>query len=553
MPRVHFLIRRFIRSASATAALLLLLPLLESTVVRAQEPGPHGQVAGYAVVDLADLAQRQADAPAPPSGLPVVVPFLSPPSRQHLPGSAAEPNALAEKSDAPPRPQLGLPSAQVASPSPSASFQALADSGTHIPPDTHGAVGPNHLMATLNSQIRVQTRAGATLSTVTLNAFWAGTGATGVFDPKVLYEPFNNRWIFTAMSNSRSADSSVLIGTSRTSDPTGTWDLFRLDADSADVNWADFPSMGFNKDWVVVTANMFTLANDTFFKSRLFVLRKSNLFGSPASAVTTVIDTGGSTQVPAITYDNIIATMYLIENLGSNAIHGFVGISTITGAVGAEVYSDLVSTPSIANPWASSVPGGADFAPQSGTASKIQNNDSRIQNVIYRNGSLWTTQTAFLPLAAPTRAAVQWWQLNPAGGAVQQFGRVDDPTGTVFYAFPSLAVNSAGDVLLGFAQFSSGIFASAAYAFRTAADTAGTMRDPVILKAGETTYFKTFSGTKNRWGDYSHTVVDPVNDTSFWTIQEYAASPANTWGTWWGQINPPSLLTTRRRSQTISE
>ena len=25
-----------------------------------------------------------------------------------------------------------------------------------------------------------------------------------------------------------------------------------------------------------------------------------------------------------------------------------------------------------------------------------------------------------------------------------------------------------------------------------------------------------------RWGDYSATVVDPEDDTTFWTIQEYA-------------------------------
>ena len=46
-----------------------------------------------------------------------------------------------------------------------------------------------------------------------------------------------------------------------------------------------------------------------------------------------------------------------------------------------------------------------------------------------------------------------------------------------------------------------------------------------MLRAGDGAYFKTFSGTENRWGDYSATVVDPVNDTDFWTIQEYAANP----------------------------
>jgi hypothetical protein len=63
------------------------------------------------------------------------------------------------------------------------------------------------------------------------------------------------------------------------------------------------------------------------------------------------------------------------------------------------------------------------------------------------------------------------------------------------------------------------------------------------LKDGLTTYFKTFSGTVNRWGDYSAAQVDPVNDVDLWTIQEYAASPANRWGTWWGVLAPPPDLT----------
>src|SRR5205814_2359561 len=64
-----------------------------------------------------------------------------------------------------------------APPSLGASFLGLPDDTTSIPPDTMGAVGPNHVMTTLNSQVRIQTRAGANLSTVTLGLFWQTTGA----------------------------------------------------------------------------------------------------------------------------------------------------------------------------------------------------------------------------------------------------------------------------------------------------------------------------------------------------------------------------------------
>jgi hypothetical protein len=75
------------------------------------------------------------------------------------------------------------------------------------------------------------------------------------------------------------------------------------------------------------------------------------------------------------------------------------------------------------------------------------------------------------------------------------------------------------------------------------------MRDPVIYKEGEDYYQKTFSGTRNRWGDYSHTVVDPVNDIDIWTLQEYAGLRVGTtgqgsndsrWATQWAKIAGPA-------------
>ena len=40
---------------------------------------------------------------------------------------------------------------------------------------------------------------------------------------------------------------------------------------------------------------------------------------------------------------------------------------------------------------------------------------------------------------------------------------------------------------------------------------------------------------RNRWGDFSITTVDPSDDTTMWTIQEYT-SGANKFGTWWAKL-----------------
>ncbi|MGB7925396.1 MAG: proprotein convertase P-domain-containing protein [Pyrinomonadaceae bacterium] len=101
-------------------------------------------------------------------------------------------------------------------------------------------------------------------------------------------------------------------------------------------------------------------------------------------------------------------------------------------------------------------------------------------------------------------------------------------------------MNKNNDVLIGFSRFSAQQYASANYAFRAGTDAPNTLRTDAVLKAGSAPYFKLLDGS-NRWGDYSSTVVDPLNDADMWTIQEHAAPVSggvSRWGTWWGRIGP---------------
>src|SRR5882672_2535186 len=216
---------------------------------------PQAGIAGVAdrkaTVNFTDLARQEARAPLAPR-TPKVVHSPMPGPKEPADGaspSRGEPGAAAP-AEAGPAPL---------SPAPASSFLALPDDNTALPPDTHGTVGPNHLMTVLNTQVRIQDRTGAILgSTVPMDSFWASLGSPNAFDPRILYDPYGGRWIFVAGANSNSTASAVLIGVSQTSDPTGLWNLFSVDV-SGTANWADFPSVGFNKDWIVVNINMFTV------------------------------------------------------------------------------------------------------------------------------------------------------------------------------------------------------------------------------------------------------------------------------------------------------
>src|SRR5207249_3810061 len=188
-------------------------------------------------------------------------------------------------------------------------------------------------------------------------------------------------------------------------------------------------------------------------------------------------------------------------------------------------------------------------APQAGCAKKIDVQSSYLINSVFRNGKIWTARHVADPIKDGVgRAEVAWYDIDPTlarpappfATPLQQ-GRVSYP-GRWFY-YPSIAVTEQECVALGFSGSDASLHPGAFYTVRKPTDPPGTMRPLNVLKAGESEYFKTiFAGLPNRWGDYSATVVDPVDGT-FWTLQEYALpqtgegcpSPdTGVWGTWWG-------------------
>ncbi|MGH9364439.1 MAG: hypothetical protein ACRD1B_04125 [Thermoanaerobaculia bacterium] len=495
--------------------------------------GVRGEPVARAIVRWSDMVRERTRAPTaprtkrpePPRRIPQDLPV--PDWAQFRTELRAETAAVAA---------VSLPP----SPAPASSFEALPNSPEVEPPDTNGAVGRNHLMVTLNSEVRIQNRSGDPLSTVTLSAFWLRVSGGEPSDPRVLYDPYADRWVTTAFGNDYR---SLLVGVSRTEDPTGSWNLYRIDPDPWRV---DFPTVGFNKDWVVVTASLFTSTSPRQYGTRFWVFGKANLYGGGSGAFTSISPEPGIWGFPALTLDPAASGLYLVQIWNGNVDgNGILRLHKITGSIGSEVLTPVafVATP---NPWSNVFPE-ADLCPQMGDPRKITCFGGI--EAVYRNGTIWVVHEIWLPADAPTRNAIQWWQLAPDGVIVQR-GRLDDPSVVRFYGFPSLAVNRSGDMLLGFSSFSENQFASASYACRAAGDPPGTLREERVFKAGEDSYFRDLGHGNNRWGDYSASTVDPINDTDFWTIQEYAAtrdptnptrggaSVASRWGTWWARVVP---------------
>ena len=90
---------------------------------------------------------------------------------------------------------------------------------------------------------------------------------------------------------------------------------------------------------------------------------------------------------------------------------------------------------------------------------------------------------------------------------------------------PSIAVDQSGNAAIGYSVSSSTTFPGIRYAGRLVGD------PPSNMGQGEATMFNgTGSQTSGpRWGDYSYLSIDPVDNMSFWHVNEYLAANGAQW------------------------
>lgn len=465
------------------------------------------------------------------------------------------PRVIKNKFDLPPAPlstnpqMMFAPSVEhrrglssLGSPAPSLTFPGVRDDNTVVPPDTNGAVGPRHVVTALNNLVRIHDRSGATLSTVRLESFFARLQSSFVFDPRTRFDPVWDRWIMIACLDGPVPTSRIGVAVSATDDPTGEWYFYELPTPRS--RWLDYPSVGGDPDYLVVQANAFPLdGEDVPFRSAVYILDKREIYNAATPNLNVVQMQGfGGTHSPATHYESG-NEIYLLNVAGADSTNSFfarlykIVKTPEMGFEATQLFFELGRTyPSSRE---------ANFAEQKGTVDLIANNDFRLHNLVVRNGMIYGAQTQFVPLtdpeneAEPTRAAIRWFQYDPITPAIVQNGMIGGPNSPSFYAFPSVAVNKEGDVLIGYSRFNEFQFAGAVYALHDAEDAPGTLRAEFEFQRGLATYFKDFGAGTNRWGDYSSTEVDPNDDRTFWTIQQFADTPRNTWSTRWAMVVPP--------------
>ena len=391
-----------------------------------------------------------------------------------------------------------------------------------VPPDTMGAVGPDAIVELINGRFAVYDKTGAQQTASTLDQFWIAAGVTPTgsfsFDPRVLYDTASGRWFAVSVDNPGAANN-FLVAVSNSSDPTAGWTGFQIDSDADNSHWADFPMLGMNQDVLTISANMFDLGNGSANASFLVVPKSGLLATPPTVANSTLIEdvtlTGFSSQ-PVVDLDDGGLPLNILSSFNKPA--GTLKASSIVGTPAAPTVNTAGGTIAV-----TPRPAPPDID-QPGPKTNIDAGDNRFggnviqQQIVGRaNPSLWGVQGVEIN----GRAAIEWYEIDALTYGVVQSGTIEDPS--LAFNYPSIAVNDFGDVAIGFSGGDPSTFMST---YVVTGQTSGgvTTFDPIIQTHAGVADYENLDGIgRNRWGDYSATVIDPTDQLTMWTFQEFAS------------------------------
>lgn len=420
--------------------------------------------------------------------------------------------------------------------------------GTSVPPDSHMAVGPNHIIAAVNVAFEIYDKSGSSLvGPITFESFFSSTpncnnfapNDPGLFDPNALYDESAGRYILGADANG----DYFCMAVSVTNDPTGSWYQYAIPANVLNA-FHDYPHMGVGADAIYMGGNQFGGAVPGGFEGRVWAFNKTKMYAgtalSAADRPTFSLGAGGGTPQPLHLHGYQQGSWptgqphyFVTDQYDGRRIDVWRWTNALAGGLPA-----IVATFDLAT--ATGVAAGMPLdVPQLGSSNKLQANDYRLRGLEYRNGRAWVTDSISCNPGGGTVNCVRWAEINltPSTPTLVQAG-VYGSAGE-YRTFPDLAVNHCGDMAIGYTKSNSSMYAGIWYTGRQSGDPAGMLQAEALLKAGEKAY-SSFDPAPHRWGDYSSMTIDP-DGLTFWYIGEYSkvvgAGPMANWGNYIGSFS----------------
>ncbi len=381
-------------------------------------------------------------------------------------------------------------------------------------------------------------------------------------DPIVLYDQLADRWILSQFTTSGLSDPNKpfwnCVAVSTTGDPTGTYYRYAFETEHFQY-FPDYPKYGVWTDSYVITTREFGPTVE--YGIGVYGLEKNKMInGQDARAVSFFLDGNDPEMLPLIGDGLLPADIDGKQKPRNDAAIPLVGTQDEGAGYGATF--DALNVWDLKVKWRSTpaaslalavqlpvaqfdsifpcAPTSRDCLPQPGVTNQAQYLDilsyrqRPTWRLAYRNfkgyESLVTTQSVE---AMPGVAGMRWYELRRTGTDYWLYQQgTYAPSDGVHRWMGSIAQDKRGDAALGYSVVNgTEVYPGIRYTGRLAGDPLGQMA------LGEGTVVKGTGvqlTTNSRWGDYTSMNVDPVDDCTFWYVNEYytAAGQASSLAGW---------------------
>lgn len=467
------------------------------------------------------------------------------------------------------------PAAAASIAAPLANFEGLSNQdnfnvfGFRVnPPDPVGAVGPNHYVQMINLVFAVYSKTGAVLVPPTaIGALWDDfavadcSDASG--DPIVVYDQFADRWIlsqFTTRGLATGGEFFNCVAISQTPDPTGAYYRYAF---STGTNFPDYPKYGAWTDSYVITTREFGPTVE--YGIGVYALEKNKMInGQPGARAVGFFLDGNDPAILPLVGDGLLpayvdgkqkpdplAPIPIVGTQDDGASYGAtfdaLNIFELDVKWRSTPTASLVLKTQLPVPAFDSIfpctPTSRDCLPQPGITNPAQYLDilsyrqRPTWRLAYRNfkthEALVTSQSVE---AAPGVAGMRWYELRRSNGvySLHQQGTFAPGDG-VHRWMGSVAMDRMGNIGLGYSVVNGvDVFPGIRYTGRLAGDALGqmTLGEGVIVHGSGVQ-----RTTNSRWGDYTSLNIDPVDDCTFWYVNQYYTAA--------GQVSSPAGWQTR--------
>ena len=555
---------RMISSAHALVFAVLCMPVSMMARGQSGDPSPAGpEIQGERLETTPGIAQSTSAIMQRQVSMPQVLMWR--PQYEHeieLDNLQPNPDAPAVSTWPPNAPKFLGAMRPLASQTTALSFDGANSNDTNAtPPDSMGTIGPSQYIVFVNGRLRSFNKTGVAdgVLNVSPDTFFASVmtpvGGSVVLsftsDPQIRYDRFTARWYLSIIDvpctdsncNGTAPNRWLLAVSDAASKGTITastvWTFFYVSTDT--TNFCDYPSLGIDVNALYFGCNMF---GASFAGTNGYVVQKSSVQGAGPMVVTKFasLGTASSGMYTPRGVDNFDATATVGYFIGADAgFYSRINFRRVSnpGSAAPTISANIqITTPTTGatNPV-------EHLGNTGGNNGRLDSLDHRLFQAMIRNGHLWTAHnlrvnaSGVANTGAAARKAARWYDFTMSDSSnpvLNQSGTVYDSASTLAasaqYWIPSIAATGQGHAVIGFSKAGTPFGATPSYTGRLSGDPLGTMSGvpgASMTNIGVTaaSYNPSWDdGSQNgsrRWGDYSFTVVDPLDDMTVWTVQEY--------------------------------